>query len=276
MAVEVEPYHQYHIMFCFCVTDGHRGIVRQNDVWYGSVYGTKVWKKCYPLTFTDTCWMLMEAKQWMWAQWGGWNEERLNQLIHTDWLMIMLKKIVIWEFSHSSTVVVLFVSVVVSMEINRGHQIQGDLHTLGRGKYGTEFNRADFDFDTRLCMWLYSQIILPFLCFFLLHIIEIFHAPGLHGSLHGRASGFLGPWSTMATKYCLIITEIIETRLGPRTDTGCFLKGLENEGRNGEGKHKVLVAYTRKEEFSIALKSLVLLPFVLSSFHSSCIVSWFL
>lgn len=29
--------------------------------------------------------------------------------------------------------------------------------------------------------------------FFLLHIIEIFHAPGLHGSLHGRASGFLGP-----------------------------------------------------------------------------------
>lgn len=58
----------------------------------------------------------------------------------------------------------------------------------------------------------------------------------------------------MATKYCLIITEIIENRLGTRTDTGCFLKGLEHEGGNGKGKNKVLVAYIRKEEFSSALK----------------------
>ena len=27
--------------------------------------------KLHPLTFIDTCWMLMETKQWIWAQWGG-------------------------------------------------------------------------------------------------------------------------------------------------------------------------------------------------------------
>ena len=30
MAVEVEPSHQYSITFCWCVTDGSRGAVRQN------------------------------------------------------------------------------------------------------------------------------------------------------------------------------------------------------------------------------------------------------
>jgi len=28
-------------------------------------------KKWYLLTFTDTCWMFMETKEWMWAQGGG-------------------------------------------------------------------------------------------------------------------------------------------------------------------------------------------------------------
>ena len=28
-------------------------------------------KKWHPLTLIDTCWMFMETKQWMWAQWGG-------------------------------------------------------------------------------------------------------------------------------------------------------------------------------------------------------------
>ena len=30
-------------------------------------------KKLHPLAFTDACWMFLETKQWMWAQWGnGW------------------------------------------------------------------------------------------------------------------------------------------------------------------------------------------------------------
>ena len=76
----VEPSPQYSITFCCHVTGGSRGAVWQNGIWYGSMYGTKVchWippyrKKWHPLTFTDFCWMCVETKEWMWAQWdGGW------------------------------------------------------------------------------------------------------------------------------------------------------------------------------------------------------------
>ena len=30
MAIKVEPYCQYSVAFCCCVTDGSRGVVRQN------------------------------------------------------------------------------------------------------------------------------------------------------------------------------------------------------------------------------------------------------
>ena len=43
MAVEVEPSHQYSIRFYFCVTDGSRGAVWQNGIWYGSVSEAKVY-----------------------------------------------------------------------------------------------------------------------------------------------------------------------------------------------------------------------------------------
>ena len=34
---------------------------------------SSVWKKWQSLTFFDACWMFMETKQWVWAQWGdGW------------------------------------------------------------------------------------------------------------------------------------------------------------------------------------------------------------
>ena len=32
---------------------------------------SSVWKKWHSLTFTDSCWVFMEIKRWMWAQWGG-------------------------------------------------------------------------------------------------------------------------------------------------------------------------------------------------------------
>jgi len=69
---------QYPIAFCCHVTDGSRGAVWHSDIWHGSAYEAKVrhWippcgKKWHPLTFIDACWMLMETKQWMWAQWGS-------------------------------------------------------------------------------------------------------------------------------------------------------------------------------------------------------------
>jgi len=77
MAEEVEPSHQYPITCCCCVTDSSRGALWHNGVWHGSAYETKVcdWiaEKWHPLTFINTCWTLMEPKQWMWAQEGvGW------------------------------------------------------------------------------------------------------------------------------------------------------------------------------------------------------------
>jgi len=42
MTVEVEPSHQYPVIFCCHVTDSSRGAVWQNSVWNGSVYEAKV------------------------------------------------------------------------------------------------------------------------------------------------------------------------------------------------------------------------------------------
>ena len=39
---EVEPSHQYPVIFCCCVTDGSRGMIWQNGVWCGSVYEAKL------------------------------------------------------------------------------------------------------------------------------------------------------------------------------------------------------------------------------------------
>ena len=78
MAVGVEPSCQYSITFCFCVTDGNRGSslrvwhLTWKCIWSKDVSLTSsMQKKWHSLTFIDTCWMLMETKQWMLAQWGG-------------------------------------------------------------------------------------------------------------------------------------------------------------------------------------------------------------
>ena len=45
-----------------------------NCVWSKGVkLNSSMQKKLHPLTFMVTCWMFMEIKWWMWAQWGdGW------------------------------------------------------------------------------------------------------------------------------------------------------------------------------------------------------------
>lgn len=32
MVVEVEPFHQFSVAFCYCTADGSRSAVQQNDV----------------------------------------------------------------------------------------------------------------------------------------------------------------------------------------------------------------------------------------------------
>ena len=81
-------------------------------------------KKWHPLTFIDTCWVSMETKQWMWAQWGSggalqqWQQQHERQAmiwmtmqiftrvscglllidVKNAWLMVvtMLKNSVLW------------------------------------------------------------------------------------------------------------------------------------------------------------------------------------
>ena len=78
IAAEVEPSHQYFITCCRHVTVASRGAVWQNGIWSESAHEARVchWippcgKKMHSLAFINACWMLIETKQWMWAQWGG-------------------------------------------------------------------------------------------------------------------------------------------------------------------------------------------------------------
>jgi len=148
MAVEAEPSHQYFIPFCCCVTDGSRGAVWWNDVWHGNAWEAKVWHWIPPhgKNGLTACWPFMKTKQWLWAQWSGgccvW-EVVIETVGHLQWvqvfeseayrlfvitgrnasLMVVAMLIIAfcsWEFSIWNSVVI-FVSVVVSMEFNRRH-----------------------------------------------------------------------------------------------------------------------------------------------------------
>jgi len=105
-----------------------------------------------PLTFIDACWMFMETKHWMWAQWGsGWCVSAVVTVGHLHWYRLswarhagscsLLVKIhsywwwLCWkmvfctrEFALPDSVIALFVSVVVSLEINRRHFFWSYLH----------------------------------------------------------------------------------------------------------------------------------------------------
>ena len=113
-------------------------------------------KKWHLLTFTDACWIFQEIRQWMWAQWGGgccvsamatmtWKTNlvpsghadfckcNIQAVVDHCWnaqlMVVTMLKIVLcsWEFSLSNSVLVLFVSIVVSMEINRRHYCRSNL-----------------------------------------------------------------------------------------------------------------------------------------------------
>ena len=121
----------------------------------GESLNSSMWKKKWPpLTFIDSCWTLMETKQWMWAQWdGGWCISALVTADHFHWCRFLWVwhagscsslvkmysswwwlcwKIMFcsWECALSNSVILHFISVVVSVEINRRHYFQSNIHIL--------------------------------------------------------------------------------------------------------------------------------------------------
>ena len=163
MAIEVEPFHQYFITFCCHMTDGSRGVVWQNDIWCGSMDEAKVrnWiPPCRKITSTDIHWQFLNVsgdqavdvstvRQWVMGYSGSnsnmndkpqsslpcgfvgaWYSVCFSSLakMHSwEWWLFWQILFCTWEFALSNSVIVLFVDVVVSMEINRRHFFWRDL-----------------------------------------------------------------------------------------------------------------------------------------------------
>ena len=146
----------FHYMLLPCDRWQQRGSLTEwhltwKCVWSESVsLNSSMWKKWHPLTFIDACWMLMEPKQWMsalwevgrafqkWWQWvhsaGADCYECSMQALAYRWWKCTANdgdcwKVVFcsWEFSLSNSIIVIFISVVVSMEINRRQYFQSNL-----------------------------------------------------------------------------------------------------------------------------------------------------
>ena len=116
----------FHYLLLLCDRWQLRGSLTEQcltwkHVWSRDVeWNSSMMEKPHPLTFINACWMFLETKQWMWAQWGdgwcvlgvvtmawemtwknkphsGWpctavtaqNEEHLSQLICTNQLMVV-------------------------------------------------------------------------------------------------------------------------------------------------------------------------------------------
>ena len=160
-------------VFCYILFLCHRqqlrgSLTRHNIVWHGSVYGADVchWilpfrKKWHPLTLNDACWTLMETKQWVGAQRGGegcvaavvtvtavhlcwcrflwlWHAALVHQwqkcrAIGGDYAVLETIMFWSWDFALSSSGIVLFVAVVVSMEINWRYYFWSDLCVCSPG-----------------------------------------------------------------------------------------------------------------------------------------------
>jgi len=161
VAVEAEPFHQYSIAFCCCVTDGSREAVWQNGIWHGSAYQALVchWiplcrNNCIrwcSLTLAEHWWrpnsgcehsemMGGEFQQWWPWQWVIYVSAVFLNIQHSGSCSSLAKmpsywwwlcwKIVFcsWGFTPSNSVIKL--SVLVSMEINSKHYVQSDLRML--------------------------------------------------------------------------------------------------------------------------------------------------
>ena len=163
MAVEVEPSHQYVMTFCCCATDGSRGAIWPNGVLHGIASEVKCiieFLHVEKMTPTDIHWHLLnvygdqtvcehsEVVGGVFQQWQQWHERQgtfwmVKHSCHTTkWRAYQSahlcrpsnggdyveKVFCSWELALSNSVIVLFVAVVVSLEINRGQYFWSNLH----------------------------------------------------------------------------------------------------------------------------------------------------
>ena len=185
MAVEVERSHQYSVTFCCHMADGSRGAVWQIGAWHRSGYEAKgcCWippceKKWHPVIFSDACWMFLETKKCMWAQWGngwcvsatmtamwmtshvldghaGFYRRGIQTLVYCwqkciancgdFWRIVFCS----WEIGPPTSVIVHYVYVVVSMEINRRHYFQSHLHNFTLTRQFSYFLSCSIQHDLR-------------------------------------------------------------------------------------------------------------------------------
>ena len=108
---------------------------------------SSMWRKWYQLIFMDACWMFMQTKQWMWAQWGGgWcvfssgdsdscSPPLVQVCMSMTWKLLFIasenaqlmvvvmlnNNLCSWEFALSTSGIVLFASAALFVEINRRH-----------------------------------------------------------------------------------------------------------------------------------------------------------
>jgi len=154
VTAEVGPSHQYSVTCCdrwqqrSTLTEWR---LTWKCVWSKGVeMNSSMWKKWLPLTFIDIFWMFMEtrnswckAKLWvehfscgnsdvkdkscsrwpcgfLWEQYTG-SCSLLSKMQSSWWWLCCKIAFFSWEFALSNSVIVLFIPVVVSLEMNRRH-----------------------------------------------------------------------------------------------------------------------------------------------------------
>ena len=167
MAAEVEPSHQYSLTCCCWVTDGSRGAVWHNDIWHGSadeakrchwipplrkngthrhssMLGEHLWKPNSGCEHTEA---VGGAFQQWWQQWERqvmfqmaarschttkWRASRSAHSCESTNSGDYVEKAVFcsWKSALPNSIIVLSVSNVVSMEINRRHYFPSDWYLI--------------------------------------------------------------------------------------------------------------------------------------------------
>ena len=163
MAVEAELSYQYSDTFCCCVTDGSRGAIWENGAWHGSMFEAEVWNWIPPCRKNVTHWHSSLLTEQLWRSVSGCEHSknwvvyfstsnsgspqlgqgltasrkagscsllakkcRTNKHCWLCWKIVFFS----WEFSLSNSVIVLFVAIVGSMEINKRHYFWSKLYPL--------------------------------------------------------------------------------------------------------------------------------------------------
>ena len=142
VAVKTESFQQHSVTLCCCVTDDNRGRLTEwslkwKHTWSkGVFFNSSLKKKLYSIdirlhllkVYGDQTMDVSKVSQWaVYFSSGGTGSGSTDLYEHG--MQILLEKIVLcsWEFSILNTAIVLFVSVVASMKINRRYYFWNNL-----------------------------------------------------------------------------------------------------------------------------------------------------